>query len=534
MEVLKNKKKIILIAVFLWFIFNLFFLESFPFVHSDEIWLAGTSRAIFNDRSLDRTEPFFDLLPRTAHGMRILFHGLQGLFLGVLGFSVLSIRIFSLTSGAAGLILFYFLLKELKISPPAALAGMILLSLDIQFVYASHLGRQEIQLTVLMLLGLFLFFNKKKRPVSRAVAVGLCTGGALGIHPNAFITAWPVSLLFLAGIIGGRIRIKEGLIFLSTAAGTALVFLGASLLMNPDFLSNYQDFGRSVGVRPGIPQRLEDFPGFFKKLFYRISGTYYTPDIRPQLTGLLILPLVSLGIRIPQFLKTRRFSLSETEAAGWAGLAGITTGIFLAGKYSQPSIVFLFPFLYLFIVSLLSRFFQVVRSRPFTPRVYFLWILPLLWAAFSIQTIYRDIQKEKESYGSYLSQAKALIPENSRILGNLTLAMAVKPENLLDFRNLAFLEKAGLSFEDYVISRNVDYIIDYQELDYIFNSRPVWNLLYGNLYPWLPEMRTFLEEHCELQGTFSSPGYGIRIVSRRYTRDWQVRVYRVTGSSSAE
>ena len=72
----RRKKKILwrLAAagyLLLFGVISLCFLESFPFVHSDESWLAGLSRAMLEEKSIRVTEPFFDARPRYPHGIKL-------------------------------------------------------------------------------------------------------------------------------------------------------------------------------------------------------------------------------------------------------------------------------------------------------------------------------------------------------------------------------------------------------------------------------------------------------------------------------
>jgi hypothetical protein len=59
--------------------------------------------------------------------------------------------------------------------------GTILLSLNIQFLYASHFARQEIIL-IAGLLGCGLLILR-----GHPLAAGLVTGLCIGLHPNSFI-----------------------------------------------------------------------------------------------------------------------------------------------------------------------------------------------------------------------------------------------------------------------------------------------------------------------------------------------------------
>ena len=543
----------LLLAV--WLILNLFNLVSYPFVHSDEIWLAGITSQMIRAGSPGVTEPFFDLLPRQPHGMRILFHLFQAPFLAVFRDTVTAVRLFSLFTAAGGLVLFFRLLKRLGIPERLSLIFTTLLGTDGQFVYAAHFGRQEIQILFCMLLGLNLFFGSRLSAGRRGLAVGLATGLAAGFHPNAFIAAWPAGLLYLGAWLTRRRSLREALIFLFSAAAGALVFFLPGFLMGPFYLRDYGEFGRSVGVRFSWQEKILAWPGFYEKLFRRISGTYYVPEMRIQLGAAAVLAAGLLAEAVIRYFPGLRSagragipgvggsspagglqdpagkggpaSGDLPAAAGLAGILGINLGLAALGKYSQPSVLFLFPFVYILAARASLGVYRHLGPR--LRRILPVLLVPLLLV--SPAGILRDTFREKESFRETSGKIRALIPENSRVLGNLLWSGAWEKAELLDLRNLPLLEEAGLDFREYVRSRRVEYIIAGEELRYINRSRPVWNLLYGNPYPWEGEMEVFLEEECVLAGEVESPGYGIRIPALRYTAPWPVRIYRVRSDS---
>ena len=74
---------------------SLLFLERFPYVHSDESWLAGLSRGMLEEGSIGVTEAFFDAKPRYPHAIKTLFHLMQAGMISVFGYSVRTVRLLS-------------------------------------------------------------------------------------------------------------------------------------------------------------------------------------------------------------------------------------------------------------------------------------------------------------------------------------------------------------------------------------------------------------------------------------------------------
>jgi hypothetical protein len=122
------------------------------------------------------------------------------------------------------------------------------------------------------------------------------------------------------------------------------------------------------------------------------------------------------------------------------------------------------------------------------------------------------------------------VPSNVKVLANLNTEYACDEGHLLDYRNLDYLDQNGLTFAEYVESRGIKYIVYPQEMDYIYAHRPVWNILYGNLYPYYDDMKRYLAEHCTQTAAFTSP-YAMRIAGLMDEQAWMVTVYRVTGGA---
>ena len=210
--VLKKQTKypsIFVIYLLLWTVINLLFLVVFPFMHTDESWLAGLSRTIMTEKNPAATEPFFELVKRAPHAIKIIFHGFQILFIRAFGYRLFSVRFFSLLTGTGCLFLFGEICRRLRISK---LSGTILLSVQIQFIYASHFARQEIQILFLMLLSIVTALSTKKGSAvnfRRGILTGIPVAAAIGFHPNAFIAAWPPALLLLGGIVKKKPQLER-------------------------------------------------------------------------------------------------------------------------------------------------------------------------------------------------------------------------------------------------------------------------------------------------------------------------------------
>ena len=240
MIVVKRKRltpgHLLLLYSIVWFMLNLLILTDYPFMHSDEPWLSGLSRQMMAEGRPDVTEPFYDLYERHPHAIKILFHLGQSFFIKILGYSLFSVRFFSLTGGFLCLTGIYYFFKNLTGSERSewfSLVMTIWFSLDIQFIYASHMARQEIFLLLLMILSCVILQRGKGYP--HAAVSALLIGTAAGIHPNAFLIAWPAGLYLLTEIIRKRRSAACGAVFSDNCGRGSGVFPLAELPLQPPF-----------------------------------------------------------------------------------------------------------------------------------------------------------------------------------------------------------------------------------------------------------------------------------------------------------
>ena len=357
-----------------------------------------------------------------------------------------------------------------------------------------------------------------------------------------------------------RARFAElGVLMAILAVGAAL-FIGLSLLMDPGFFQHYAAFGESVGVADPLLRRWYRFRQFFAKLYTRAAGTYYLPPVRLQLlVGALsmgagtVIALVSVARRK---WRTRSARALAEDAAWVAGpsraaleraigrliLMVIATlvAFFAVGKFSPPSIVFLFPPGMLLLgaeIAWGAHHLTHVRSRADRGRplmrvasaagvVALSAVVLALMAASGASTVRELAYWRRFSYADYVATVRRHVMEDEVALANLNAGFALAPGQLRVWRDLASLEGTGLTFTKFVERERISTILYPDELDVIFRERPVWNELYGNLYPYYEEMQLFLAEACELVAVYDAPVYAMRIVPKMGQNE-RIRVYRV-------
>lgn len=497
----------------LYFIANALFLVDFPFVHSDEPWLSGLSRAMLVNNDLSVTEPFFDGYERNPHAIKTIFHLIQILFINLFGYNIFSFRLISLIFSIGSLYVFFLLCKNIFRSDSIAIISTMLLSIDLQYIYASHFARQEIIILFFMILSTYVFYSTIHRHTFHMdIIIGIIIGISIGIHPNSFIVALTMGGIYLYMIYKKKISFKNLLLLIIIISIFALIFIGISLYMDGSFLENYRASGKQFGVDRSPYEKLLRLKSFYQNLYDGNSVTYYMANIKFQL---LLFPLFFI-LSLITFIKDRR----NQDKSGIKGISiaiiFIHLGLVLIGRYNVTSIVFIFPFMYILVVYTLL---YLQRKRAL-----YLILMLLLITNFNTAT---NIKAYAYSYSEYLEQLSKYVDSDSKVLSNLNTEYYFDSGNLYDYRNLHHLKDKGIIFEEYISSRDIEYIIYYDEIDYIHEKNPIYNGVYGDLSNIYDEMQEFINEKCQKVISFTNSTYGTNIVRLIDDRDWETIIYQV-------
>ena len=495
------------------------FLELFPFVHSDEGWLAGLTLNMAEHLDFSVTESFFDARPRFPHAIKIIYHALQMVFYFLFGYSARTFRFISLLAGLLTLFFFYKTAKKLFDRPLFSFGLMVLFSFDIQFIYASHFARQEMLLLLSLVLCLYLLLGKEKPyTVKNAVFLSLVTGLSVGLHPNSFLIACMTGLCGLAYLWHNHSKnFKPLLAYIGATGGIAFVFVAISYCFDPQFITHYLANGAlefDINAAPG--DRLSSLFAFFSRLFSRTGGTYYVADIRFQLllfTGAFVLLFFFYLV-----MKKEDAALCEKLLLLLSASLGILAGIFIIGRYSQLSIVFFFPIGWLLVAYTLRLF-----ERPL--QIAGLIVLTICTLFLSIKEIRTAVNTP--SHADYLEQISDYVLPESNVIGNLNMNFYFANGALHDYRNLPYVMDTDGCLDTYIEKNNIEYIFYTDELTYYFEHRPYYNTLYGNIM-FAEALLAYCREHCELVGSFENPQYAPRILELIGNPEYgTVYVYRV-------
>ncbi|SHJ53777.1 Dolichyl-phosphate-mannose-protein mannosyltransferase [Dethiosulfatibacter aminovorans DSM 17477] len=500
-------EKPILMYIFVYLLINILFLDNFPFIHSDESWLSGLSRNYLESGSPAVTETFFNTYRRFPHGIKIIFHYIQAAFILLMGYSPFTVRLVSLLASCGILYVFYLVNFRKTRDLSFALISTVVLSLDIQYIYASHFARQEILILFLMITSYYIYYRNISSML-KPVLLALLTGLAIGFHPNALFISAITGLLYLYDIfIVKREKISSLAIYVLITGIIAFIFVAISFSFDSNFIYHYMKIGDQFGVLETPSTKLSTLKYFYMKLYYSVSGTYYTPYIKFQFW----LFIFSIASALYCIIKNRE----EHYLAGLLlCIAGINITYVVIGRFNQTSFVFQVPFMWLIYLNLVNRT-NIKRIITFATCTLLFY--------FSIFNIYPYLNND---YEDYIENIAEIVSAEDKVLCNLNAEFYFGNGSLLDYRNLHYLKDNDLNFEEYINSNDIEYIIYPEEMDFIYDHRPVWNGIYGNLYYYYDDMNEFFEENCTLEKEFTSP-YGMRIVRYMYRDEWSVKIYKV-------
>ncbi len=532
----ENNKSTIVTILFLvvYFLMNLLFLTQYPFVHSDESWLSGLTRNMLESKDLGVTETFYDLKPRYPHAIKTIFHLLQMPFLMIFGYHVFSFRLLSLITSM--IVLFLFQRFLLRLSPidfgniqgnrgivVIPILGMAMMASSIQFIYAAHFARQEIIL-VLALVSIASLLYKEK-PIPAAIITGL----SIGLHPNSFILGM-MGLLMLLPEKTFHVRPlpkwRPLLQYVGVTACIGGLFLATSLSFDSNFFSHYLAYGQSeFDIAAPITSKLGEFPYFLQKIWFQVSGTYHVPNIRIELIIFGVAFLASLWLF---FHKKKTLPTEQRKPLLFVlqGLLGIFLGMVIIGRYNQTSIVFFFP-LFFALLYLLLLFFWQEKNRKKTPGLWLSLAAIIIVLFLSTISNISPWLTTHYSYDRYLNEISKAIPSHAKVLANLNSEYYFENDGLRDYRNLSYLKENNLSLSEYLEENQIQYIVISDELDLIYQKRPIWNMIYGNLR-YMDELKNYLQESCTLVHEFQDNVYGIRIVQYMESDlDFTVYVFKI-------
>jgi hypothetical protein len=114
----------------------------------------------------------------------------------IFGFSLYTMRAYSIIWGAVGLFFFFYILSELFPDPWVARLGTLLTAIDFVYLWGCADGRMESSSNALALASLAAYLHFRERTFTKAVCVSQILGAmAFFTHPNALVVLLTVPVL---------------------------------------------------------------------------------------------------------------------------------------------------------------------------------------------------------------------------------------------------------------------------------------------------------------------------------------------------
>lgn len=277
--------------------------------------------------------------------------------------------------------------------------------------------------------------------------------------------------------------------------------------MDPDYLSNYFQHGKNFGVFNGISNKFTAFFTFYKNVFLGKSFEYYMPQISFQLLLFAFIFLISI---FSFYQKSPKLSIPNAKPL-LVFVFGINSGLFLIGRFNVTSIIFIFPFMYLLSLHWIEK---LNKKRQWSG----LLILIILFNTIIF------IPRYDYKYQDYLFQISRSLDKDDKVLANLNSEYFFENKKLLAYRNLHYL---NINFDDYIDSREIEYIIYYNEIDYIVKNQPYFNIIYGDLRDVYPQIKEFLNSRCIEIDRFTNTTYGTNLANMIDKKEWEIIIYKV-------
>ncbi len=526
-----HEQIIAIASIALYALINAVSLTHFPLMHSDESWIAGLTRHMLNEKSLFVTEPFFDLFPRSAHLIKSGFHLMQMPFIALGGYSLFGVRMLSLTFSIFCLILVYKIYQKESNTKIKFFALLILMS-NIEFIKATHFARQEMLMLFLFLLAFSYIITLWQRSDSKTIGwkqtllLSSIIGFAISVHPNALLLAMGAGLVYLFFWRTGTIRFHQLVLLIVFVASYAALLAGMSLYVNPEFIQTYSAYGKTMGVSNSLASKGMGFVDYYRKIYSQIGATYYIPQERFLLiTGGIALfwgTVKTLTLLLSPIRRDHLDLVSSRIIVYTLFIWGMQAGLLVIGRFNTNYI--LFPLLFSMLLFLELTYDVCSNSSVSLRKSQVLSAILILFILLQSINVYNNITDHPQNdYPDYLAEIGLVLSPEDKTLGNLNTGFFFADTSLLDFRNLSYLP-SGLSLQEYLEQNNITAIILPEEMDYIARNQDPWRILYGPL-DYYPALQALLKRDYLLAHSFTSPGYGMRIVRYLDGYPWGVQIY---------
>jgi 4-amino-4-deoxy-L-arabinose transferase-like glycosyltransferase len=306
----------------------------------DEGWFSNPAANLLttgamNTTVLDPTASFRGIklqgIDRHTYWIMPFYILAQAVWYRITGFSLLSLRLFSVMWGLVALLCWYSILKLLLASAPVALLAAALLATDFHFHAAAGDGRMDMMTFALGSAALAAYLSLRERSLSRAVLVSqILAAAALFTHPLGIVSV--VGLAFVSLYSDWkRLRLRHAALGAVPYAVAAAAWAAYILQSPSDF---FAQFGTNASGR--ILFLAAPVAALKKEISIRYVDQYGLAPDTPPASRIKIFILATYAAGVLVACTTRSIRNDRAMRTLLVLTAWTTVGVMLLDSFAQP------------------------------------------------------------------------------------------------------------------------------------------------------------------------------------------------------
>ena len=255
----------------------------------------------------------------------------QAAWYRIAGFSLLSLRLFSVMWGLVALLCWYSILKRLSASAAVALLAAALLATDFHFLVAAGNGRMDMMTFALGSASLAAYLSLRERSLSRAILVSqILAAAALFTHPLGMVSV--VGLAFVSLYSDWkRLRLRHAALGAVPYAVAAAAWAAYMLQSPSDFFAQFGTNAYGRILFPAAP-----LAALKKEISIRYLDQYGLAPDTPPASRIKILILATYAAGVLVACGTRSIRKDRGLRILLVLTAWTTVGVMLLDSFAQP------------------------------------------------------------------------------------------------------------------------------------------------------------------------------------------------------
>ena len=451
---MKTIRILFLIFAVIYVVINLIYLDKYPLVWADDVFLTEVSYNFLKTGS-------FGSILCTGYGLEkshIIYGRIYllavAVFFYLFGVGPFQARIVSFLCGLIVLYLTYLISKRL-FNEKIAMFSTVFLALTHVFILHSHLARPDIMVAMFILLTIYLFLLAKERnSLWLYFLCGIVASLTVDVHPPGGI-----AIVLLGSLLLFHIKSLNIKILLLTGAGVLLGLLWWTymhVLTDPEtFFWQWKDYWSRFEPPPAHGFSLIEIFRTEAKRYIEFfwKGRYHRNMLLFFLFFLSILSAAISAIKRKSY--PDRFLLT-------ALFAGILTLAFVVPHKTTFYFTYIFP---LFSIISTKFLYNILGNPRVLLKITGGILLTSVVLLFSSENIYRMVKFRHANYYSFLSKIRQYIPADAVVAGKSAYWFGFVNQiyHLDYYANFLHYEqgqpKVSVNFSDFIKKNKIQYLI---------------------------------------------------------------------------